>query len=83
MPSEINDVLQQHAARLMALPNVVSVGIGEKDGRPAILVGVTEQVPVEEPASEERIPETIDGHPVDVQVIGVPHIESPEEGAYG
>jgi hypothetical protein len=83
MPSDIDDVLQRHAASLMALPNVVSVGVGERDGRPAIVVGVTEQVPSEELAPEERIPDELEGHEVDVQELGAPVIELPEEGLHG
>jgi len=83
MPSEIDDVLQRHAASLMALPNVVSVGIGERDGRPTIVVGVSEQVPSADLAPEERVPQTLEGHEVDVQELGTPVIELPEEGHYG
>ena len=83
MPSEIDDVLQRHTASLMALPNVVSVGIGERDGRPTIVVGVTEMVPSAELAPEERIPEALEGHEVDVQELGAPVIELPEEGQHG
>lgn len=83
MPNEINDALERHTAQLMALPNVVAVGVGEKDGRPVVLVGVTEKVPIEELAPEERVPETLEGHEVDVDVIGAPEIELPEEGGHG
>jgi hypothetical protein len=83
MPSEIDDVLQRHAASLMALPNVVSVGIGQRDDHPTIVVGVTEQVPSESLAPEERVPETLEGHEVDVQELGVPVIEPTEEGQHG
>lgn len=83
MPNEIDHVLQRHVASLMALPNVVSVGIGERDGRPTIVVGVTEKVPSAELAPEELIPETLEGHEVDVQELGAPVIELPEEGRNG
>ena len=75
MPSEIDAILERHTAALLELPNVVSVGIGERDGRPVIVVGVTEQVPSDELEPDERIPERIDGHEVDVQVLGFPEIE--------
>lgn len=83
MPSEIDDVLERHATELLALPNVVSVGIGERAGQPAIVVGVTQRVPSEELEPDERIPDTIEGHEVDVQELGTPAIELPEEGRYG
>jgi hypothetical protein len=75
MPSEIDTLLERHSAALLELPNVVSVGIGERDGRPVIVVGVTEQVPSNELAPDERIPERIDGYEVDVLVLGAPEIE--------
>jgi hypothetical protein len=75
MPSEIDAVLERHTPALLALPNVVGVGIGERDGRPVVVVGVTEKVPGEELAPDERIPERIDGYEVDVRVLGVPEIE--------
>ncbi len=83
MPNEIDDVLQRHAAELLALPNVVTVGIGERDGQPTIVVGVTEMVSSAELAPEERVPETLEGHEVDVQELGTPVIELPEEGRHG
>jgi hypothetical protein len=83
MPSEMDEILRRHAESLMALPNVVSVGIGERHGHATIVVGVTEKVPSAELAPEERIPETLEGHEVDVQELGVPVIELPEEGRHG
>ena len=74
MPNEIDAVLARHTDALLALPNVVGVGIGERDGRPVIVVGVTEQVPSEELGPDERVPERIDGYEVDVRVLGVPEI---------
>jgi hypothetical protein len=75
MPNEIDQVLQRHSTSLLELPNVVSVGIGERDRRAVIVVGVTEQVPSDELAPDERIPERIDGYDVDVLVLGAPEIE--------
>jgi hypothetical protein len=76
MPSEIDDVLERHAPDLLGLPNVVSVGIGERDGRATIVVGVTEIVPSAELEPDARVPDTLEGHEVDVQALGVPEIES-------
>ena len=76
MSSEIDKVMQRHTATLLEFPNVVSVGIGERDGSPVIVVGVAERVPSDELAPEERIPESLDGYPVDVRVLGVPEIEA-------
>jgi hypothetical protein len=66
MPS-IQDVKRGHEAQLLALPDVVSVGIGkDADGRLAIVVSLANP----NPATEARIPADIDGHPVIVRVSG-------------
>lgn len=75
MPNEIHAVLERHTAALLVLPNVIGVGIGERGGSPVIVVGVTEQVPSDELAPDERIPERLDGYNVDVRVLGVPETE--------
>ena len=77
--SEINEALLRHTERLMALPNVVSVGIGEKDSRPAIFVGVVELMPAEDLPPHARLPATLEGHPVVVQAIGSPEVHESEE----
>lgn len=78
MAGDITDTVRRHTDRLMALPNVVSVGVGEMGSTPAILVGVTGEQP-----SGEAIPETLEGHPVVVQTIGRPTIQPLEEGGDG
>ncbi len=63
----IKDVKAKHAARVMELPGVVSVGIGKgADGNPAIMIGI------ERESDEVRasLPKELDGFPVEVQVIG-------------
>lgn len=67
---EIEEVKARHEAGLLALPNVVGVGIGERHGKPAIKVFVTQSVPESALAADERVPESLGGYEVDVEAIG-------------
>jgi hypothetical protein len=63
----IQEVKAKHEARLLALPGVVSVGIGrDEDGRPAIIVGLDRP----RPETEAQLPPSLEGYPMSVQVIG-------------
>jgi hypothetical protein len=67
MPAPINDVKSRHAADLLKLPGVVSVGIGRNEtGIPSIVVGL------DGPNSETqaKIPEQLEGHPVLIKIVG-------------
>lgn len=65
----IQEAKKQHENALMALPGVVSVGIGLTVGRePAIMVGVVDI----RAASASRVPKMIEGHPVFVFEAGQP-----------
>ena len=66
-------VIVANADRLMALPNVIGVGSGEKDGRPAVIVFVTHKVPITHLGSDEVVPRELHGYPTDVVPIGAPH----------
>ena len=67
MSHSIKEVKAMHEARLMALPGVVSVGIGRaKDGSSAIIVGLDAPHPKIEP----QIPQSLEDYPVIVQVVG-------------
>ena len=67
MPSTIEAVKAKHTKELMALPGVVSVGIGrDAAGKPAIMVGLKGP----HPETRARIPHSLDGYPVVVQEIG-------------
>lgn len=67
----IESVKKQHENRLMQLPNVSGVGIGQRDGNEVIKVFVTHKVPESTLREEEMIPRELDGHGVDVEEIGV------------
>ena len=67
MSQSIKDVKARHEASLLALPGVVSVGIGRaKDGTSAIIVGLDAPHPNMEP----QIPQSLEDYPVVVQVVG-------------
>jgi hypothetical protein len=66
----IEDVRARHEDRLLGLPNVVGVGVGERGGEPVIKVFVAQKVPESALAEDERVPESLEGYEVDVEVIG-------------
>lgn len=65
---DINLVMKDHVDDLMAIPGVVGVAIGElDDGTPCIKIFVVE-------VSDElnrKIPELIEGHPVEIVESGI------------
>jgi hypothetical protein len=67
----IDDVKARFEARLMGLPNVVGVGIGEKGGQQVIKVFVTAKVSAARLAPGELVPEQLEGFATDVEEIGV------------
>ena len=63
----IQDIKKKHEAELMAIPGVVSVGIGlDPTGRPAVIMGLDKS----RPEVEARIPSQLEGHPLIVQILG-------------
>jgi len=67
MPSSIKEVKSRHEARLLQLPDVVSVGIGrDESGNPAIIVGLKRS----NPATESRLPAELEGYPVRSRIVG-------------
>ncbi len=67
MESSIQQVKAQHEAELMAIPGVVSVGIGKnKKGESVIVVGVEK----EKKETISAIPDALDNYPVEVRVLG-------------
>lgn len=67
----IEAVKMKHEDRLMKLPNVTGVGIGENKGKAIIKVFVTHKVPESELRPQEIIPKSIEGYETDVEEIGV------------
>ena len=67
MQTSIQDVKAQHEADLMAVPGVVSVGIGmDDDGNKVIVVGVESN----QPEILAQVPQAVDGYPIRVDVVG-------------
>ena len=67
MPSSIKEVKNKHKARLLALPGVVSVGIGlNKNGQSMIIIGL--DGPNAE--TETQLPAMLEGHPVEARIVG-------------
>ncbi len=62
----VKEVLQSHAAALLAIPGVVGVAEGRCDGSPCIKVFVTARTP----ELEEQIPRRLEGYPVVVEETG-------------
>jgi hypothetical protein len=67
MPTSIQEVKKKHEARLLAMPGVVSVGIGrDEDGNPAIIVGLDGP----RPETVAQLPQFLEDWPVLIQIIG-------------
>ena len=67
MAPSIQEVKRQHEAGLLAMPGVVSVGIGrDKQGNPAIIVGLDRP----RPETETQLPQSLEDYPLLVQIIG-------------
>lgn len=67
MSTSIQDAKGKHEQELMAMPGVVSVGIGRgPDGEQAIIVGLEEALP----DTQENLPKRLEGYPVYTRIIG-------------
>lgn len=66
----VAQVKQKYEDRLMELPNVTGVGIGEKQEQEVIKVFVTKKIAESNLKPEEIIPKSLDGCNVDVEEIG-------------
>ncbi|MCD4672877.1 MAG: hypothetical protein K8R77_09455 [Anaerolineaceae bacterium] len=70
---QVRTIMQDHRDQLLALPNVVGLGVGlrQKNGEwtdtVALIVMVKQKLPLESLTADQRIPSEIDGVPVDVQ----------------
>jgi hypothetical protein len=67
----IETVKESNEERLMRLPNVIGVGIGEKSGKPVIKVFVTHKVPESALQPHEVVPKKLNQWETDVEEIGV------------
>ncbi len=67
----IDSVKEKNEERLMSLPNVTGVGIGEKAGKAVIVVFVTHKVAESALLLKDIVPKKLDGYETDVKEIGV------------
>ncbi|MGD8522080.1 MAG: hypothetical protein PVF56_13120 [Desulfobacterales bacterium] len=67
MHPSIREVKKIHEPRLLALPGVVSVGIGlDKNNQSAIIIGMNSP----NPETETKLPAELDGYSVVVRITG-------------
>ena len=67
MSPSIQEVKAKHEDRILAMPGVVSVGIGRgPDGQSVIIVGLDGL----RPQTVKQLPKLLDGYPVRVEIIG-------------
>jgi len=66
----IDIVRRKHERNLLSLPNVVGVGVGERNGKPVIKVLVSRRLPADSLPPESVIPRILDGFDVDVEEVG-------------
>ncbi|TLZ58256.1 MAG: hypothetical protein E6K15_01220 [Methanobacteriota archaeon] len=64
--ASVADVKRRHEVRLMKMPGVVGVGIGEKDGKECIRIYVEK----DHPKILRALPESLEEVPVEVVVAG-------------
>lgn len=67
MQDSIQEVRKKHEARLMAIPGVVSVGIGRDEGGEAVIVIGLEH---EQREMQKPLPQRLGGYGVRTEVIG-------------
>ena len=66
--SSIAEILRRHSERLLAVPGVVGAAEGLRDGRPCILVLVSDKGS----ATDAAIPDELEGVPLQVVETGGP-----------
>jgi hypothetical protein len=67
VPPTIQEVKARHAPRILAMPGVVSVGVGrDTEGREVIVVGLDRA----RPETQARLPAKLEDYRVQVQITG-------------
>jgi hypothetical protein len=67
------EISRAHSDSLLAMPNVVAVGLGYLEGSPTeltLVVMVEQKVPLSALTEDEIVPSELDGLPVEVRVVG-------------
>lgn len=62
----IEQVLERHESKLMAIEGVSGIGISERDGKPCLKVFLEE----DSPTLKSQIPSQLDGFEIDIEVTG-------------
>lgn len=79
-------VSRANADRLLAMANVVGVGVGYRDGARqelALVVMVKQKLPRAQLREEDLLPQEIEGIPVEVRVVGELGAQGTGEGSIG
>jgi hypothetical protein len=66
MDMKIENIIKEYERVIISLPNVTSIGIGEKNGKESILVYVTKKIPESQLDKSAIIPKIIEGIETDV-----------------
>jgi len=72
----IKRVKMKYEEKLLQLPNVTGVGIGEKAGQEVIKVLVTHKLPESALRPQDVVPKMLDGYKTDVHEIGVVRMQT-------
>lgn len=67
----IEAVKKKNEERLMRLPNVIGIGIGEKAGKQVIKVLVTYKVSLSDLQPQEVVPKMLEKYETDIEEVGV------------
>ena len=76
-------VSRANADRLLAMANVVGVGVGYRGGarqEVALVVMVKQKLPRAQLREQDLLPQEIEGIPVEVRVVGELRAQNPNEG---
>lgn len=66
MSMTIQEAKDKHQAALMALPGVVTMGIGLSEGEKVIMIGLDGK----HPDTKEKLPKALEGYKVIIQDVG-------------
>ena len=67
MSPSIEDIKKKYTQRLLAMPGVISVGIGKNpEGTPMIVIGLERP----QPETQKKLPKTLEGYPLHIEIIG-------------
>ncbi|MGQ9611169.1 MAG: hypothetical protein ACUVWN_17860 [bacterium] len=70
----IEEVIEKYTDELMSISGVVGIGQGIKDNKPCVMVLIIKDTP----ELKKKIPKTLDGYPVVIEVVGEIRALSPK-----